>query len=176
MKERIKIQMEESIRNFRMPRYEELPDGGLYLEQTAQYMNQILKPLGCVSITSSMISNYVKKGLIQGPVKKRYYAEQIAYLFYIVIAKHVLTLEHILLLKELQEQSYTKEVAYNYFCEELENVLFVTFGIKKKVDKIGNTVSYEKIMFRDVIIAVANCIFLTNCFNLIQEERDKYNE
>jgi len=175
MKEKMKTQMEESIKAFHMPRYEELPDGGLYLEQITQYMNQVLKPLGCVSVTSSMISNYVKKGLIQGPIKKRYYAEQIAYLFYIVIAKHVLTLEHILLLRELQEQSYAKEVAYNYFCEELENILFVTFGIKQKVDAIGSTTSDEKTMFRDVIIAAANGIFLTNCFDLIQEERNSRN-
>lgn len=172
MKEKMKKQMAESIQAFRMPRYAELPDTGLYLEQTTQYMNQILKPLGCVSITSSMISNYVKKGLIKGPDKKRYYSEQIAYLFYVTIAKHVLTLEHIQLLRELQEQSYPKEVAYDYFAMEFENVLGVVFGIREELAEIGSTNTDEKTMFRDVIYSAATVIFLTNCFNGIQAERD----
>ncbi len=173
MKEKMKKQMADSIRRFSMPRYEELPAGGLYLEQTAQYMNQILEPLGCVSITPSMISNYVKKGLIKAPEKKRYYAEQIAYLFYITISKHVLTLEHIQLLRELQERSYSKEIAYNYFCDEFENVLAVVFGIKEELDEIGVTTSDEKTMFRDVIFSAATCIFLTNCFDKIQAEQNE---
>ena len=59
-----------SIKTFRMPRYHELPNVGLYLEQTAKYINSFLAPLGCMEITTSMISNYVKKKLIDGPVKK----------------------------------------------------------------------------------------------------------
>ncbi len=173
MKEKMKKQMADSIKAFQMPLYEELPAGGLYLEQTAQYMNQILEPLGCVSITTSMISNYVKKGLIKGPEKKRYYAEQIAYLFYIIISKHVLTLEHIQLLKEIQEQSYPKEVAYNYFCAEFKNALEIVFGIKTEMEEIGVTNSDEKMMFRDVIYSAATCIFLTNCFDGIQAERNE---
>ena len=173
MKEKMKKQMADSIRAFHLPRYEELPDGGLYLDQTAQYMNQILQPLGCVNITTSMISNYVKKGLIKAPVKKRYYAEQIAYLFYIIIAKHVLTLDHIQLLKELQEQSYTKEVAFDYLGKELENALEVVFGIKDALEEIGVTDSDEKTMFRDVIYSAATNIFLNNCFDKIRVDQSE---
>lgn len=173
MKEKMKKQMADSIRNFHMPRYEELPNGGLYLDQTAQYMNQILQPLGCVSITTSMISNYVKKGLIKSSVKKRYYAEQIAYLFYITISKHVLTLERIELMKQMQEQSYEKEVAFDYFGAELENALAVVFGLKDELDEIGVTSSDEKMMFRDVIYSAATNIFLNNCFDKIQAVKNE---
>lgn len=173
MKEKTKKQMAESIKTFRMPRYDELPNGGLYLDQTAQYMNQILKPLGCVSITTSMISNYVKKGLIAAPVKKRYYAEQIAYLFYVTVAKHVLTLEHIQMLKEVQEKSYTKEVAYDYLGAEFENALHAVFGIKESLDEIGVTNSDEKIIFRDVIYSAATVIFLNNCFDKLSVLRNE---
>ena len=80
------------VQQFRLPRYQELPDVGLYLEQTTKYLNSFLAPLGCLEITSSMISNYVKKGLIANPVKKQYGREQIAYLFFIAVAKSVLSL------------------------------------------------------------------------------------
>ena len=173
MKEEIKQQMAETIKDFHMPKYEELPNDGLYLEQTTQYINSVLEPLGCMSITSSMISNYVKKGIIAPPIKKLYYAEQIAYLFYIVIAKNVLTLEHIVALRQMHEKSYPKEIAYNYLCDELENVLFHVFGLKDKIDDIGRTKSDEKILFREVIIAASNSIHLTCCFNALQNDNNK---
>lgn len=169
MKEEIKQQLANSIKEFRLPRYHELPDGGLYLEQTTQYINQVLAPLGGVEITPSMISNYVKKGIIGPPVKKLYQAEQIAYLFYIAIAKNVLSMEHICQLREMQLQSYDTIVAYNYFCEELENILFYVFGLKDKIDDIGVTKSDEKVLFREVIISASNIIHLKRCFDALKE-------
>ena len=173
MKDEVKQQMAESIKSFRMPRYHELPNEGLYLEQTTQYINSVLAPLGCMELTSSMISNYVKKGIIASPIKKFYYAEQIAYLFYIAIAKNVLSLEHIVQLRQMQEMSYPKEIAYDYLCAELENVLFHIFGLKDKIDDIGVTKSDEKVLFREVIIAASNSIHLTSCFNALKEDKEK---
>ena len=93
MNTEMKRLMSETIREFRLPRYRELPDMGLYLEQTVKYLNTVLAPLGCLEITASMVSNYVKKGIIAKPVKKQYYAEQIAYLFFVVVAKNQLSME-----------------------------------------------------------------------------------
>lgn len=173
MKESIKQQMAKSIQQFHMPRYDELPNEGFYLEQTTQYINNVLAPLGCMAITSSMISNYVKKGIIAPPIKKLYYAEQIAYLFYIAIAKNVLSLEHIVSLREMQEKSYPKEIAYDYLCEEFENVLFHVFGLKDKIDDIGRTKSDEKVLFREVIVAASNSIHLTSCFNAMHNDKNE---
>ncbi len=168
MKDELKKQMAKAIENFHMPRYNELPNGGLYLEQTTQYINGVLAPLGCIELTSSMISNYVKKGIIASPVKKLYYAEQIAYLFYIAIAKNILSLEHIVQLREMQEKSYPKEIAYDYLCEEFENILFHVFGLKDTIADIGHTKSDEKALFREVIVAASNSIHLTSCFNALK--------
>ena len=170
MKDSIKYKLSETIRSFRMPRYHELPNEGLYLEQTTQYINSILSSLG-IGLTSSMISNYVKKGIIASPIKKLYYAEQIAYLFYIAIAKNVLSMEHIIMLRKMQERSYPKEVAYDYLCDEFENVLFYVFGLKDTIEDIGQTKTNEKALFREVIISASNSIHLTCCFNAIQEEK-----
>ena len=49
--------MAASIELFRMPRYREIPDVGLYLDQTVKYINRFLAPLGCEEITPSMVSN-----------------------------------------------------------------------------------------------------------------------
>ena len=156
--------MKTSIQSFHLPRYQDLPNMGLYLDQTTKYLNYFLAPLGCMEVTSSMISNFVKKGLIPSPVKKLYYADQIAYLFFIVIAKQVLSMENIIALSERQKKTYTIPVAYDYFCSELENMLYFVFGITDSVAQIGVTASQEKTMLRSVIIAAAHIIYLDRCF------------
>ncbi len=171
MREDIKKQLANKIKDFHLPRYHEIPDNGLYLEQTAQYINEALKPLGCIEITTSMISNYVKKGIITAPVKKLYHAEQIAYLFYIAIAKTVLTMDHILQLRKMQEKTYPTIIAYDYLCAEFENMLFYVYGLRDFAEGIGVTQSDEKVLFREVIIAASNSIHLTNCFNALTEEK-----
>lgn len=156
--------MNTPIRAFHMPRYQDLPNMGLYLEQTTAYLNHCLAPLGCMEVTSSMISNYVKKGLISNPVKKLYYADQIAYLFFIVIAKQVLSMENIITLSERQRATYPLPVAYDYFCSELENMLYYVFGINDTPARVGVTDSHEKTMLRSVIIAASQIIYLDRCF------------
>ena len=44
-----------SLAGLHLPRYQELPQMGLYLEQTATYINEALAPLENVHLTSSMI-------------------------------------------------------------------------------------------------------------------------
>ena len=102
-----------------MPRYEELPDVGLYLEQTTKYVNYVFKPLACDEITGSMIRNYVKMGLVANPVKKQYGANQIAHLLCVTLLKQVMPLDHISQLIARQKAVYTDPVAYDYFCTEL---------------------------------------------------------
>ena len=160
----------ESIRSFRLPRYNEIPNVGLYLEQTTKYINGYLKPLGCLEITSSMVSNYVKKGLIPKPIKKQYYAEHISYLFFIVIAKNLVAIENIGLLIDIQHNSYTLPVAYDFMCAELENALLYFFGYKDALDKIGTSESDEKSLFSSLLFSAANIIYLHARFEHIRQK------
>ena len=153
----------ETLRNFRMPRYAQLPTVGLYLEQTVKYINLCLKPLGNIEITGSMIRNYVKMGLISNPVQKQYYAEHIAHLIAVTILKQVLELDNIKLIFSRQHILYTDETAYDYFCDELENVLFFRAGLKASLDDIGSTHSLEKEVLRSAVIAVAHIFILNIC-------------
>ena len=107
-----------AVGTFRMPRYGELPDVGLYLEQTTKYVNYVFKPLACVEITGSMIRNYVKMGLVANSVKKQYGANQIAHLLCITLLKQVMPLDHISQLFARQKAVYTDPVAYDYFCTD----------------------------------------------------------
>jgi len=157
----------EKLDGFRLPRFQEIPDVGFYLEQTACYIGQLLEPLGEGAVTGSMISNYVKKGLLANPVKKRYNREQIAYLIFIALAKSVLSLDTLTVFIRIQKATYTAERAYDYFCEELENVLAFVFGKKLMLDDVGEDSSQEKKLLRSTIIAVAHKIYLERSFAAI---------
>ncbi len=164
-----KSNVEEVIKSFRMPRFHELPDVGLYLDQTTKYINGFLSSLGW-EITGSMISNYVKKGLITNPVKKQYSAEQIAYLFFIAIAKNVLPMENIKKLLDIQKKYYDSRIAYDYFCTELENMVFYIFGISDEVKEVGDTTTDAKAMCRGLIIAVVHIVHLKTFFEIVDNE------
>ena len=168
MNEIIKKKITDSMATFSLPRYDELPTVGYFLEQTVDYINQVLKPLNGLQITSSMVRNYVKQGLIQNPVRKKYSTDQIAYLICITILKQVASLEDLSRLFFQQQKIYTSPVAYNYFCDELENVLFYQIGLKEKMDTIGYTSSLEKDILRSAIFAVSNIIFINECFDYIK--------
>lgn len=166
-----KDKMLGAVRDFRLPRYEEIPNVGLYLEQVTKYISECFAPLGNVNITGSMISNYVKRGLVKNPVKKQYNREQIAYLVFIAAAKNVLSLDNIHILLEMQKQSFDAKSAYNYFCAELENTVFYVFGLNDSVDVSDNNAPDEKMMLRNIIVTVAHQTYLHRCFTAIKGER-----
>ena len=160
----------EAVGNLRLPRYHEIPDVGLYLDQVVKYIGQYLNMFGEVSITASMISNYVKKGLVDNPVKKQYDRQRIAYLFFIVVAKNVISLDHLARLIAMQKRTYSPQRAYDYFCDELENILACVFEQKQTLDIIGVDSGYEKRMLRSAIIAVAHKFYLECSFALMEAE------
>lgn len=170
MKNETKQRIAEGIRDFRLPRYHEIPNMGLYLEQTTKYISEYLAPLQENAITSSMISNYVKKGLVANPVKKLYGRDQIAYLMFIALAKNVLSLDNLSLFIRLQQKTYTAERAYNYLCDELENILQYVFGLKETIDHVGIDSTDEKFMLRGTIVTVAHKIYLDKCFEAMAGE------
>ena len=157
-------QISASIEHFRLPLYHEIPDVGLYLEQTAKYISDYLSPLQDTPVTGSMISNYVKKDLVANPVKKLYSREQLAYLLFIALAKNVLSLDNLSLFIDLQKQTYTTEKAYNYLCDELENVVQYVFGLKDHMDNVGMDSTDEKFMLRGTVITVVHKMYLDKCF------------
>ena len=82
------------ISNLHIPRWEELPNIDLYLDQVVTLVNTSLEPLTNLNINSSreastltktMINNYVKGNLIDAPYKKKYSKTQLAKLFVICI-------------------------------------------------------------------------------------------
>ncbi len=170
MKPEVKASLADSIREFRLPRYQEIPNVGLYLEQATKYVCEYLAPLGEYSLTPSMISNYVKKGLVANPVKKQYGREQIAYLFFIAVAKSVLSLDALTGFIKLQQQTYTLPKAYDYFCEEFENLLRFSFELQDTIEMSGEDNTDEKRLLFTCILAAVQKVYLEKCLEAIAME------
>ena len=64
----------EAILKFHMPRWNELPDIDLYLDQVVNYIEKYLSAYFIDKedkvITKTMINNYVKQGVMPAPEKK----------------------------------------------------------------------------------------------------------
>lgn len=176
MKQEHKDNFKISMADFHLPRYHEIPNVGLYLEQTTKYIEGYLEPFHDITITGSMISNYVKKGLITNPVKKQYDRDQIAYLVFIAFAKSVLSLENIRILLEMQKKTYGNQHAYDYFCEEFENILQFVFNVKDVLDNVGGDQSDEKLILRNTIITISHKLYLDQCFVILGKELEEHSE
>lgn len=84
--------------SFSYPKWEELPELDLYLDQVLLYVNQVCK--STIShrdkgLTASMINNYVKHGYISKPSKKKYQKHQVARLIAITTLKTVFSIQEI---------------------------------------------------------------------------------
>ena len=167
-----KTEAAAGIARFHLPAYREIPGMGLFLEQTAMYINGCFAPVTGLAITPSMISNYVKRRLIESPAKKLYSRQQIAQLMFITVAKSVLSLEELQAILCLQRRSYSTQVAYDYFTQELENVLQYVFGVKQELDTVGVEHSEEKTLLRNTIITAAHRVYLTACLRSYLGEQE----
>lgn len=117
----------ESIATFHLPRWDELPTLELYMDQVITLIDQYLSPVIQVEkhplLTSSMVNNYVKKGMIPAPEKKRYHQKHLAFLIAITMLKQVLTIPEIKTGIIFQGKVVGIRNAYNLFCEEQEKAI-----------------------------------------------------
>ena len=134
MKQQIREKIALDIAEFHLPRYEDIPNVGLYLEQTVNYICEYLRPVQESAITGSMISNYVKKKLVDNPVRKKYDREQIATIIFIAVTKSVLSLDNIRVLLNIRRERYELKTAYDYFCSVLERSIRGVFGLSDEAD------------------------------------------
>ena len=102
-----------------IPRWRELPDIALYMDQVLLVLGGTLEPLG-VDVTAAMINNYVKMKLTPPPTKKKYDRSHVACFLMICLLKKVLSMTEIAALKEQLLAEGSLEAGYDLFCTELE--------------------------------------------------------
>lgn len=159
----------DNIRNFHFPRYSEIPDVGLYLDQVVKYINDKLSPLGYAEITSNMVGNYVKKKYISAPVKKQYNVDQIVGLIIIFVAKSMLSIDKIQQTFAMHQQIGTVQESYDMFCEETEQHLKKIFDAGSKEDSTSAGQAMQ--VLHSTAAAVAHTVFLNSMFPAEKEQQ-----
>lgn len=106
-----------------LPRWEELPDLELYMDQVLSLIERYLGSypgFDRKGLTASMVNNYVKLGVMPAPVKKKYTRAHLAQLIMICVLKASLPIDSIR--KLLEESVSATELCdiYDEFCGSFE--------------------------------------------------------
>lgn len=117
---------------FKLPRWDELPEMDLYMDQVITYLYEHLKQTYYNDekfITNAMINNYVKTEMVPRPLKKHYTRYHIAYFMIVTISKRAYSLNQISELIYMQTSMKHSDVvrAYNLFMDRFEESLNACF-------------------------------------------------
>lgn len=115
----------ESVAKHKLPRWNELPDLDIYMDQVISLMARYFDgyPGGDdKGITSSMVNNYVKLGIMPAPKSKKYNREHLAHLIIICVLKTVMPIGQIgQVISEKVGNDSSYESLYNRFCDYYES-------------------------------------------------------
>ena len=157
----------EDIENFHMPRWEELPEIDLYLDQVVTFIDKYLHDYLQYEndnkenkiVTKTMINNYVKQKVMDAPIQKKYNRNSLAYLFVICILKQVYSINDIDKLIKTILKDTPIDVAYNGFCDTLEDAIFSTL-INKKFTVDKSTCSENRYVLLNVVQTIASKLYV----------------
>ena len=154
--------LEEAIMKIHIPRWNELPEIDLYLDQVVNYLEKYLAQYSASKedkiITKTMINNYVKQGIMPAPEKKKYSRAHIAYLIVICILKQVYSISDIGKLISLTIQYFELSKAYNRFCANLE--ISVKNVFSKKEFPNTDRMTEEQYLLKNVVQSVADKLYV----------------
>ena len=156
----------KEINEFHIPRWEELPNIDLYLDQLVTLLEQYLEPYigtkdGTI-ITKTMINNYVKQQIISAPEKKKYNKNHIALLFVVCVLKQIYSINDINELVKLAIKNKSIQFSYNSFCDELEKAVRLTFN--QEDYSVEENLTYEKRLLKSVTLSFAHKLYVEKDF------------
>ncbi len=119
----------EAASNYTLPNWEQLSSIPLYMDQVMLFMSDTFRLFendGKTPIlTNSMVNNYVKNGLVDHPIQKKYSREHLAKLVMVGMLKQVLSIQDIsVLFAENKDTTYL----YNAFKETQDAALHETLA------------------------------------------------
>ena len=164
-----KLYNEEDIKKFHLPRWDEIPNIDLYIDQVVSlletYLSTSIKGENNKEdkiVTKTMINNYVKHNIINPPVNKKYNKEHMAYLFVIFILKQIYSIDEIKKMLDLAIKTSPIDQSYNRFCSELEKAIKMTFTGENYIN--NNRLSKEQYLLRNAVQSFANKLYVQKVF------------
>ena len=106
------LEIKKLLAQDRPEEWDALPDIELYMDQVVSYLPRQSVGGKLPSMTSAMINNYVKDGLLPRAIGKRYQKKHLVYLTAIGLLKNVLTVKDMKLLLDSEIQEGGEEAFY----------------------------------------------------------------
>ena len=123
---------DDTMKNFHIPRWNELPTLDLYMDQVIALIDTTLgaffSEIGAASLTKNMVNNYVKAKIVDAPVNKKYPKLSVAMIIVVYILKNCYATDEIGKLIKLGISLEATEITYNRFCEAIENAVSDVFS------------------------------------------------
>ena len=119
------LDLKQRLEKERPATWQELPDISLYMDQIISYMpRQLIHFDDRDTLTSAMVNNYIKDGLVPRAEGKRYAPVHLAYLTAVCALKKVLSVRDISnLIHSGEELGMDAEAMYGYFLRKLDKAL-----------------------------------------------------
>lgn len=114
-------EIKEQLEQFHCPRWDQLPDFELYMDQVLYFVNDRFRILYFEDekdiLTSNMINNYVKNSIVHPPERKHYKQYHLAFLIVVTILKRCYSLSDISKLIEIEDALVSESIerVYNAF-------------------------------------------------------------
>ncbi len=156
-----------TLKEVKFPTWDTLPELELYMDQVVSLMERYLsvvniQPEGLDEtdkiITPSMVNNYVKKGYMPAPIKKKYGKEHLAYLFIICTMKQSLPIPVIHTFIESMLTVTTIDELMDMFVESYKECFTGCIGELKNTNEIAKDKTDDK-TFQKAILAVKATAF-----------------
>ncbi len=171
--------IETKFKSYSLPKWDELPDIELYMDQIISLLEKYLKiyyeTLGAEkTITSSMINNYVKLGTIPPPIKKRYSKIHLAYLLVVCTLKQTHDMATIQKIIPVELSAAEVEQTYTSFVKNQQKAnSYVIENIRSVADPIIDLEGNNQERLNDILIQLSTS---ANIFKTLTEALTKIHE
>jgi len=155
------IRIKEMLEQDRPETWDTLPDIELYMDQVVSYLPRQSVGGKIPSMTSAMINNYVKDGLLPRACGKRYHKEHLIYLTAIGLLKNVLTVKDMKLLLDNEIHEGKEREFYEKF------LLGIDEAFAPVEDRLPAELPEDELAEMAMRLALTSCAAKTACEHLL---------
>ena len=166
------IELRARMEQERPTPWEDLPDIALYMDQLISYMpRQLIRFDGGPVLTSAMVNNYIKDGLVPRAEGKRYGPTHLGYLTAVVALKQVLSVRDIgALMGAGRALEKSPPEQYAYFRDALDHALTDT---AQAIDPEAGQSDLAKMALDFAVRSYANQLACQRILSILQPQEEK---
>ena len=161
------LELKQRLEKDRPAAWNELPDISLYMDQVISYLpRQLIHFDDRDALTSAMVNNYIKDGLVPRAEGKRYAPIHLGYLTAVCALKKVLSVRDIKsLIHSGEDLGMDAEAMYGYFLRKLDQALLDT---AENIDPDAEHMELAKLALTLALRSYANQLACARILDILQ--------